>query len=274
MPAKKTVYLNGAFVAIDRAASPVADPAFLSGPGLFETMRSRRNKIICLDEHLRRIKISAPSAGLKFNYAADKIKSAIRKTVRLNKLQDAYVRLTIWRSRRGAGVLVAAQRYAPYPLKKYKEGFSACVSSLKQNDPSAARIKCVNRLFYEMALKEAHGKGCDEAVILNAKGQLTEASRSNIFLVKGGQIFTPLLECGCLDGITRRAVLGLAKKNKIKASEAALNPQDIYFADEAFLTNSLIGIMPLTSLNGRALGKGRGRITALLSREYSALLKK
>jgi len=274
VPAKRIVYLNGKFIAADNKTALVRDPAFLAGPGVFETMRSYRGRIVYLDEHLRRLKRSSALAGLKLNYTAAKLKAVIGKAVSLNKLRDACVRVTVWRSAHGMGILAAAEKYEPHTDQKYKAGFSAYISSVRQNDPSSALIKSVNRILYDMALKEARIKGCDEAVLVNSKGELAEGSRSNIFLVKDGQVFTPLLECGCLDGITRRAVLALAKKKKIKVHEARLLPRDLLSADEAFLTNSLMGIMPLTFLERTAIGKRGSPVTALLVKEYNILSRK
>jgi branched-subunit amino acid aminotransferase/4-amino-4-deoxychorismate lyase len=123
-------------------------------------------------------------------------------------------------------------------------------------------------------LKEAKNKSFDEAIILNNRGFIAEGSRSNIFLVKDNRIFTPALECGCLDGITRRVIFDLAQKHNLKIQGGNFTPQDLRESDEAFLSNSLIGVMPAVSVDKYPIGKGRvGRITKFFMSKYHLLLK-
>jgi 4-amino-4-deoxychorismate lyase len=168
--------------------------------------------------------------------------------------------------------LVIARQYNPYLLKKYRHGFSTCVSGFRQNEYSIlARIKSTNYLLCKLAYLEAKEKGFDEAIILNNRGYVAETSRSNIFLVKDGQVFTPSLSCGCLEGITRRAIFDLAKRNHIEIFEGNFTIQDLYDADEVFLTNSLMGVMPINSIKRQPMR--RGKITQLFMTQYNLLLK-
>jgi len=135
-------------------------------------------------------------------------------------------------------------------------------------------LKTTNRIFYDLSLKEARDKGFDEAIILNSRGIIAEASRSNIFWVKDKELFTPGLECGCLDGITRKAVFDLAKKYNFKIYTGNFTLQDLYTCDEAFLTNSLWGIMPLAVIEKETIGKGKcGKLTRFFIEKYNSLLK-
>ena len=212
---------------------------------------------------------------MRFPYQIDKLKGIIRKAVKLSSQRDAYVRLTLWKSDKGTETLVIARRYQSHSLEKYMQGFRACIYSFRQNEDSLfSKIKTTSHLFYRIAYLEAKNKGFDEAIILNNRGYILEGSRSNIFLVKDNQIFTPALECGCLDGITRKVTFDLAKKYNLKIEEGKFTLLDLYRADEAFLTNSLIGIMPLVSIEKQLIGRGlSGKITKLFMQKYSLLLK-
>lgn len=268
---KETIFLNNGFLPLQEGKVSVSSPGFLHGLGLFETMRANQGEIAYLDKHLERIKYSSKFIQLPFDYSIEKLKKIIKQAVRINGFKDAYLRLTISKAECGVDVLVVVKKYHPYSVQKYKRGFSVKISSLRQDENSLlARIKTTNRILYETSFKEAKNKGFDEAFILNNRGYITEASRSNIFLVQGKEIFTPSLECGCLAGITRQAILSLAKKNKLKVYESSLTIQDLLGADEAFLTNSLIGIMPLASIEKNKIGnKGNNSITEFLMKKYA-----
>jgi branched-subunit amino acid aminotransferase/4-amino-4-deoxychorismate lyase len=273
--AREIVFLNGEFLNKNAARISALDPGFLCGLGLFETMRSYNHRIVYLDSHLKRLKSSCSYIGLGMPYSLDRIKGIIKETVKINGLQDAYVRLTLWKQDKGTAVAVITKEFKPYPASKYNKGFSAQISRLRQSEYYLlAKIKSTSRISYELSFKEAKDKGFDEAIILNNRGNIAEASRSNIFLVKNKGIFTPSLECGCLDGITRKVIFDLAKKHKIALCQGNLTIQDLCSAHEAFLTNSLIGIMPLTSIEHKIIGKGKcENLTKFLISKYNSLLK-
>jgi branched-subunit amino acid aminotransferase/4-amino-4-deoxychorismate lyase len=272
---KEIIFLNGKFLKAKEASISIDNPGFLLGLGLFETFRSYNKRIIYLDEHLKRIMNSCKLIHLKFTYTLGRLKKIIKNTVAINAVSDAYVRLTLWKSQSGTDILVIVRKYSPYSLEKYKRGFTANIAAFRQNEHSLfSQIKTTNRLFYELCLCKAKNQGFDEALIINNNGYIAEASRSNIFLVKNNEIFTPYLDCGCLDGITRRVIFDLAKKYHTNAQEGNFTLQDVYNADEAFLTNSLMGVMPLVSVEKHNIGKGRkGRLTEFFEKKYNLLLK-
>lgn len=272
---REIVFLNGKFLALDEAKISALDPGFLSGLGLFETMRSYQRKIVYFSAHLQRIRRSCRLIGLKFPYPLNKLKAIIKKTVKINDLEDAYVRLTLWKSRLGTAILVMVRKYQPYSTQQYRKGFSAMVSRFRQDENSyLAQIKSTNRILYEVSFQEAKNKGYDESLILNRRGFITEGSRSNVFFIKDNAIFTPAIECGCLPGITRRVIFALAKKYKIKTYEGNFTLQDLFAADEAFLTNSLVGVMPLVSVGSKSIGlKQCARLTKFFITKYRSLLK-
>lgn len=243
--------------------------------GLFETMRAYNQKIVYLDEHLKRMRRSSKILKIKMPSASIGLKRLIKEEVGASGERDAYVKVILSASGQGADISLIVKKYKPLPAQKYRKGFRAGVSRLRQDEHSLlARLKTTHRFLYENSFRAAKKRGLDEALILNAHGYLTEASRSNIFFVKDRKIFTPALACGCLEGITRRAIFDLARKQDFKVYTGNFTLADLYTADEAFLTNSLIGIMPLTMLGGRSIGRNKCRpITEAFIRKYNSLLK-
>lgn len=272
----KTVFLNGKFIPQEKAKISILSAGFLYGWGVFESMRSYRNNIVYFNEHLERLNRSAKLLDIGCGFSLSKLKEIIYSLVGMNSLKDAYIRLTLSKCEKGQDVLITAKKYEPYSPRKYKKGFRVCVSCLKQNESSClTRIKTTNYLLCRLAYTHAIKIGFDDAIILNSRGYITEASRSNLFFVKGEELLTPSLECGCLEGITRRFILELSKKYNIKAFQGNFSVSDLCGSDAAFLTNSLMGIMPLASLEGTRIGKERGthKITRLFMERYKALLR-
>jgi len=271
------VFFNGKFIKKEEARIPACGDGALYGWGLFETMRSRDNKIVYLNEHLARIRKSCRLLRIKFNYPIDKLKKAIKETVKISGLKDVNVRLSVWKaSVDKADVCIIAKEYKPFPEIKYKQGFSCMVSDSKQNEsPFLAQHKTTNYLLYQFAYEEARTRGFDEAIIINNSGHVSEGSRANLFMVKNNMLFTPALECGCLNGITRKAVFDLAKKGKITLQEGKFSLQDIYGSDEIFLTNSLMGVMPVRVIENITIGKIRSKntLSGYFMEKYKSLLK-
>lgn len=262
---RERVFLDGKFLPVDEARVSVLEPGFLYGFGLFETMRSYNKKIVYLDEHLHRLKDSCRITGIKFSYSFAELKGIIKKATELSGSSDTYLRLTLWKAAKVTKILLIARQYKPHPAQKYKNGFKVCVSVFRQNENSLlARIKSTSRLFYELTYQQAKAGGFDEAIILNSRGNICEGTRSNIFLVKDNALFTPLLECACLAGITRKAVIDLAKKHNLKTYAGRFTMRDFYAADEVFLTNSLMGIMPVNKC---------AALTSFLIKKYNCLLR-
>ncbi len=269
---KKTVFLNGRFQQLDTISVP--KEVVSSGYGVFETMRSYNGHIIGLGEHLNRIKSSSSFLKMDFPHGQSKLKKIIRKVVRINGYSDAVVRLMISVDGRGrTSVLVEATRHKPLKPDKYKSGFRAAVSRFSQNQSSPlARIKSTNRILYQLSLEEARRTGYDEAIILNGRGYIAECTRSNIFFVRGKIIYTPSIACGCLKGVTRDKVRELACKARYSVYEGSFVVGDLIESEEAFLTSSLIGVMPLVSVGAKIIGDGRcGGTTRKLIRRYNSL---
>lgn len=272
---KEVISLNGEFISQRKFKMLQPLERLLTGPGLFETMRSYKGKIVYLNEHLKRLRVSCKLIGIRPAYPRYKLKEIIRESVEKAGGADCRIRVVLAKTTAGTDTLIAVKKYAPPARKKYLQGFSACISRHRQDEASfLSGIKTTERLLHEQSLQEAQNNGFDEAVILNSKGYLAEASRSNIFFVKEETLFTPGPSSGCLAGITRQAVFDLADKYGVKVSSGKFTLRDLESAEEAFLTNSLIGIMPLTKIGNKRIGRGKNILTRFFMDKYKRLLEK
>lgn len=279
------VFLNGHIVPIEDASVSVLDHGFLYGDGIFETMRAYDNKIFKLDEHLKRLEKSAGFIELKIPHTNKELKKYIYNTIEANNLRDATVRLTITRGPGPTGlnikecntptVFIYAQPFTPYPAKYYTEGASVIVSTVRRNLKEALNpeIKSLNFLNNILAKNEATKKKAVEAIMLNSEGFITECSVSNIFFVNKENILcTPSVGCGILDGITRQFVIEIARENGFDVFEGEFTTKDIYGANEVFLTNTVMEILPVGSID--SVTYQRGHLTEKLSRLYMEKVQK
>ncbi len=274
---KSVIFFGGKFISEEEAMLPVFSDGALYGWGAFESMRFIKGKSVYLKEHLERLAQTCRLLNINIGYSAAKLKQAVAQTVKESALDDLYLRISIWRLEgKKSKLLIRALKYKAPAQGTYSRGFSCIVSESAQSSGSIlGRVKSANYLLQQLAYAQALKKGCDEAILLNNSGYIAEASRSNIFMVKNGALFTPALECGCLDGITRRCLIGLALKEDIPLNQGNFTLQNLYDCDEAFLTNSLIGIMPIDSVEGVRIGRRQEKdsLMRLLMKKYAALLK-
>jgi len=282
---EELVYLNGKLLLSSQAWLSPFDHGFLYGYGLFETMRAYSGKVFRLSRHIDRLKSSAAFMGLTEKLAHYDLARAVTDTIQANHLTDARIRLTV---SAGPGdvvpapdrcseptVFIIARPYTPLSAKVYERGFQACLSSFRRDSSSPlSRLKSCNYLLSVLARREAKLAGADEALLLNEKGELTEGSTSNLFIVSGGVVLTPPLESGILPGIARETTLEIASSLMMKVEERRLVPGQLCRADEAFLTNSLLEIVPLTIVDDKPVGSGHpGPLTRKLMSAYKDLVR-
>lgn len=277
------VYLNGRLIPRSQARVSALDYGFLYGFGLFETMRAYEGRVFRLDRHLSRLEDSVKVLGLSIERVG--LKSAVMDTIRANRLGDARIRITVSPGEGAINaepgtcvkptVLVVAEKYILYRQQVYRKGFRAIVSSIRRNSHSPlSGLKSTSYLESILARQEARVAGVDEAICLNERGFVAEASMSNIFLVADGILKTPGLESGILPGITRQAVMELASETGITSRECDIRLEELFRAQEAFVTSSLIEVMPLTQIDNKPIGNGRpGTITGRLMAVYKKLVK-
>jgi branched-chain amino acid aminotransferase len=256
------IHLNGRLIDAGEARIDPADRGLLLADGLFETLRAYGGRPFCLDAHLARLAAGAALLGLPAP-PASAIAAAVHETLAANGLGDASIRITLTRGTGPRGLLPSAEvrptlMVAAHPLpSSLPTAMSACLASIRRNEHSPlSQLKSLSYLENILALSEATAAGYDEAILLNTAGGITAGSRSNLFLVLDGVITTPPPSEGLLPGIARHTVLALADKHRIPAREMPLAPAEMARASEAFLTNSLLEVVPLTRLQDRPLPEG------------------
>jgi len=276
------VFLNNRFVPKEKALVSAFDHGFLYGDGIYETMRAYQGNIFLLKKHLIRLKRSASAISLKLPLPMEKIEDALNRSVRINRLKDAYIRLHISRGPGEIGLdpalciaptmVIVAKPFHDYPAQNYSRGVRVAFVKTRRNHPLAIApsIKSTNFLNNIQAKIEAIRAGAYEGIMLNWEGYVAEGTISNIALVKKGVLYTPHAKTGILEGVTRDLVLRLATKNKIPVKETLLIPQEFLAADECFITNTTMEIMPVTRIDRKVIGSGKpGPVTALLSEAYT-----
>ena len=282
----RQVYIAGKLVPAEQATVSVFDHGLLYGDGVFEGLRSYGGKVFRLEEHVERLYDSARAIRLEIPLSREAMANAINDTVAANGIKDGYVRAVVTR---GAGtlgldpnrcsnpqVIIIADSITMYPQEFYDNGLELITSSVIRNHPAALspRIKSLNYLNNILAKIEGLKAGCVEALMLNHKGEVAECTGDNIFVVKRGKLTTPPLDAGILEGVTRNAVLELAREAGIDVAEAALTKHDVYIADECFLTGTAAEVVPVVKVDDRSIGDGKpGPVTLELSKRFHQLVR-
>jgi branched-chain amino acid aminotransferase len=280
------IYLDGRLVPKEEAKVSVYDHGFLYGDGVFEGMRSYGGKVFRLKEHLDRLWDSAKSIWLTVPLTKDEMSAAVYQTLKANNISDGYIRLVV---SRGAGylgldpnkcarpqIVIIADKIELYPSEFYEKGLEIVTASTIRNHPGALnpRIKSLNYLNNILAKIEGLKAGCVEALMLNHKGEVAECTGDNIFIVKRGTLLTPPSDAGILEGITRNAVIDIARSIKLPVAEQAMTRHDVYTADECFLTGSAAEVIPVVKVDSRTIGDGKpGPITRDLKERFHKLAR-
>ncbi len=258
------VYLNDGLVEASEARVSVFDAGLQHGVGLFETMRSYGGKVFRLEDHIERLYRSATALNLTISQTREKMTAGVGDVLEANGLQDARLRLTMTSGNiknididnlPTSTLLIAATELRAYPEELYRHGMRTIITGYKQNpeDPTTGH-KTTNFFSRLMALQQAQGMKTGEAIWFTTVNQLAEGSISNIFLVHKGKLLTPSLDTPVLPGVTRKAVLELAGENGIECEEKLLAVKDLLEAEEVFLTNSIMELMPVQSVEAHKVG--------------------
>ncbi len=283
---KLKVYLDGAIVPVAEAKISVFDHGLLYGDGVFEGLRVYGGKVFKIDAHIRRLFESAKAIRLTMPMTHAQLVDAVNETVRANGIADGYVRLVVTRGVGYLGlaptrtacpsVFVIADQIELYPPEMYEKGMAVITSSVVRNHPNAVspRIKSLNYLNNILAKIEAIDAGAPEAIMFNHMGFVAECTGDNIFLVRKGQVLTPPINEGMLEGITRDVVIELVGKRSIPFREVEITRHDLYIADECFLTGSAAEVVPVTQIDGRAIGDRQvGPITRQIMADFRAYVR-
>jgi branched-chain amino acid aminotransferase len=279
------IFLNDRFVPREEARVSVFDHGFLYGDGIYETLRAYGGRIFMLQQHLTRLQRSAKLIGLEIPIAEKDWPNLLSDAIARNGLRDAYLRITVSRGTGEIGldpglcpkptVVIIAKPFQAYPAHLFARGVSLVTTSVHRNLATALspQIKSLNFLNNILAKQEATKAGAFDGVMLNAEGHLTECTTSNIFFVQHGRLCTPSVACGILDGITREVVLTLAKERGMPTEESAYMPEALRQAEECFLTNTTMELMPVRDVDQHLVGTGKpGPLTLALHEQFRASL--
>ncbi len=280
------IFIDGRYYDERSAKISVFDHGLLYGDGVFEGIRAYNGRVFKLKEHIDRLFCSAKSILLTMPMSHAEIMRAVVETCRRNKVRDGYIRLVVTRGvgtlglnpnrcKRGS-VIIIAGKIQLYPPELYERGMEIVTVPTTRNLHNAVNpaIKSLNYLNNILAKIEANNAGCEEAIMLNSEGFVSECTGDNLFIIKDGQLFTPPLSAGALYGITRSVVMEIAGESCYRVAEPNLTRHDLFNADECFLTGTGAEIVPIVKIDGRVIGDGRpGVITQKLVSQYHALTK-
>lgn len=265
-------WLNGQIVPAEQAKVSVFDHGLLYGDGVFEGVRFYHGKAFRLRAHLERLGLSARAIALEIPYGVEALTQAVIDTVAAAPESNGYLRIVVTRGPGPLGidpsrchspqVFIIADRLKLVSEQAGREGAKLVIASTRRLGPDGLdpRIKSLNYLNHILARMEANHAGADEAILLNSAGRIAEGSADNIFIVKRGELLTPPVIEGALDGITRQVVLELAEQLGINHRETPLAPYDLFTADECFLTGTGAELIPVSSVDGRKIPECPGAV--------------
>jgi len=275
------IWLDGKLVDQQEAKISVFDHGLLYGDGVFEGIRVYNGRVFELEAHIKRLYESAKVIRLVVPMSRSELISAVEKTVEANAVIDGYIRLVVTR---GTGTLglnpfvcedsrlfIIADNIQLYPEELYEKGMKVISATTVRNHPLAIppQVKSLNYLNNILAKIEALDSNVPEAIMYNHEGYVAEATGDNVFIVREGVVYTPPVEVGSLEGITRRVVIGLAREEALEVVEKNLTRFDLYICDEFFLTGTAAEVIGIVEIDGRVIGDGKpGPITRLLRKKF------
>ncbi len=281
---EKLIYLNGEFVTKAEAKISVFDHGFLYGDGIFEGIRAYHGRIFKCKEHLDRLYESAKTIMLNIGISKGEMEEVLCSTLRKNNLDNAYIRLVVSRgvgdlgldpnNCAGASIICIADQIKIYPQEMYEQGLDVKTVAVRRTNPDSLspRVKSLNYLNNIMAKIESTQAGVVEAIMLTQEGYVVEGTADNIFILRRGALLTPPLSSGCLEGVTRNAVIELAKKRGLEVREELFNRHDVYNAEECFLTGTAAELIPVVKADGRVIADGQpGEIFKDLLKDFRDL---
>src|SRR5215203_7104734 len=284
MALRGAVYVNGTIKPAHEAVVPVYDHGFLYGEGVYETLRTYNKVPFLYDRHLHRLRASAERIRLPVPFGDADMASWIDRTVAAaGEMQEAYIRILFTR---GVGELNYDPRSTPDPTvviivkpleeppaRVFNDGINICLVAILRNHPGSVNplIKANNLLNNALAMQEANRRGGEEGLMCNYRGELSECSQANFFIVRNGVALTPRTDAGLLEGLTRSFLFEVGQHVGVEVRNEILFPTDLESADEAFITSTTRELSPVTRVDDRVLGSGKpGPVTMKLLKGYRA----
>ncbi len=285
MDREPIVYLDGRFTAKSKAVVSVFDHGLLYGDGIFEGIRAYNGSVFRLVEHVNRLYDSAKSIHLKIPLSNREMTEAVLETLRKNQLKDAYIRLVVTRGAGDLGVdpalcktptvFIIAEPMSSVLGPREPKVVRMMISSYRRDsvDATSHEIKSLNYMNSILAKIEANAAGADDAILLDHRGFVSEATVTNIFMAKGGKIRTPTSAAGILHGITRDRIIRLCSDLGFEVEERDVTPFELNTADEVFLVGTKSEILAVGSIAGTKIGSGEaGPLTRRLYQEFSKVV--
>jgi branched-chain amino acid aminotransferase len=266
-----TVNVNGRITPEQEAVISVFDHGFLYGEGIYETMRTYNQRPFLFDRHMRRMRNSAWMIALDLHFTDSELAAQIRDTRAAAGLKgaEAYIRVLVTR---GIGdltydpnatpkhsVVIIVKPQVDPPPEAYEQGVSTVIVDVVRNHPESVnpQIKSNNLLNCALAAQQAIRRGGYEGIMRNYRGELSECTTANLFVVRDGIAMTPPIDAGLLPGITREFLFEVGKEEEITVREEVLRDEDLFTADEAFLTSTTREVVPIVKVDERTIGNGR-----------------
>ncbi len=258
-----TLYVNGRYVPESRARISADDHALAWGVGLFEVLRAYNGNPFRLADHVTRLRRSAKHFGLKVRLP--NLPRVIDTLLKRNRLRQAHVRITVTE---GGSVIVAASRWQPPPRGMYRRGASLRIAPWRR-DPRSPLYghKTLNYFENILARKDAHRRGALDTIFLGLQTEVLEGATCNVFLVQEGRLITPTIRRGILPGVTRQVILECARRAGIRVQERGVPLRELLRADEVFVTNAMIEVMPVAKIDRKKIGPP-GPVTNALAEAY------
>jgi branched-chain amino acid aminotransferase len=281
------IYINGKFYPKSEAKISVYDHGLLYGDGVFEGIRAYNGVVFKLKEHLDRLYQSTHTIMLQVPLTKNEMTQAVLETLKKNNLKNAYIRLIVTRGKGDLGldprkcpkptvIIITEPMIQIYEAKTKEKGMTAAICWVKRDsvDATTHEVKSLNYMNSILAKIEANTAGVDEAIYLDKRGFVCEGSSDNIFMVKEGKVVTPPVSTGALAGITRNRVMKLAEDLGYTVVERNITPNELFNADEVFLTGTAAEVVPVREINKRIIGSGkRGPVTKRLMEEFEKIIK-
>ena len=276
-----TVYINGLFTPLRNAKISILDRGFCYGDGLFETLRASNGQIFYIEQHIDRLFDSLQQVLIELPMTRIELTKAVKETLARNKYKNAIIRLMVTRGDTESNIqidskihptlVINIRPFTPLPKVAYKKGIRVMLFQERANlvNGLSLRLKSCNYLSNILIKEFSKKKNYTEGVVVDPDFGVTEGTTSNIFIVEQGQIKTPPLSPYVLAGITRQVVLEIARDHKIPFTEEKITADELIYADEVFITNSCIEIVPVTQVNSNFIGlKKPGILTKFIHEEF------
>jgi branched-chain amino acid aminotransferase len=282
MSLRGAVYVNGRIARAEDAVVPVYDHGFLYGEGVYETLRTYNRVPFLYDRHARRLRASAGYIGLTVPFSDDELSTWISDTMAAaGPFQEAYIRVLLTR---GVGelsydlqstpvpsLIVIVKPLEEVPARVLTDGIKVALVPILRNHPGSVNpiIKSNNLLNNALAMQEANRRGADEGLMCNYRGELSECSQANFFIVRDGAALTPTNDAGLLKGLTRDFLFEVGQDAGVDVRYETLVPADLETAEEAFITSTTRELSPVTQIDNRPIGTGKpGAVTRKLLDAY------